>query len=184
MLDIAIHLNPVVSGLPREQLERDEELVSYSLVLLCRCCLYHRGIILLFGWKVAAPVQLFLLLAQGEALGRLEKTPRTIKDLAESLRRKTSRVLAPFGQDLENAPSETRPNGGECLRRLLCYRFEVEYASLPLGSRKLQAFALEACKQERMAQEEPGGCTADDLAEDLQRASEARVWLQLFLTPI
>ena len=33
-----------------------------------------------------------------------------------------------------------------------------------------------------MAPEEPGGCTTDDLAEELQRTSEAHVWLQLLLT--
>ena len=36
------------------------------------------------------------VLARGEALWRLEKTPRTIKDLVESLCRENSRVLAPF----------------------------------------------------------------------------------------
>ena len=120
--------------------------------------------------------------ARGEALWRLERTPRTIKDLVESLCEENSQFLVPFGEDLGNAPLETRLDGGECFRRLLCFRFEVEYTSLPLGARKLRAFTLEACQRERKMPEEPGGCTADDLAEDLQRASEAHVWLQLLLT--
>ena len=122
------------------------------------------------------------VLARGQALWRLEKTPRTIKDLVESLCQKNSWVLAPFGDELANAPLQTRVNGGECFRWLLCFRFEFEYASLPLVLGKLQAFALEACERERMAPEEPGGCTADDLAEELQRASEAHMWFQLLLT--
>ena len=87
------------------------------------------------------------VLSRGEARWRLEKTPRTTKDLVESPCQDISRDLAPFGEDLDNALLETRLNGGECFRRLLCFRFEFEYASLPLGSRKLQAFALEACER-------------------------------------
>ena len=41
------------------------------------------------------------VLARGEALWRLEKTPRTIKDLVESLCQDNSQVWAPFGEDLE-----------------------------------------------------------------------------------
>ena len=119
---------------------------------------------------------------EAKRFGVWKKTPRTIKDLLESLCQENSSVLVPFGEDLGNAQLETRLDGGECFCRLLCFRFEVEYTSLPLGARKLLAFALEACERERMAPEEPGGCTADDLAEELQRASEAHMWLQLSLT--
>ena len=40
----------------------------------------------------------------------------------------------------------------------------------------------EACRRERTAPEERGGWSAQDLAETLQRSSEAHVWLQLLLT--
>ena len=99
-----------------------------------------------------------------------------------SLCKGTSRVSSPFGEDLERAPLGARLNGGECFRRLLCFRFEVEYTSLPLGSKKLQAFLLEACERERTAPEEREVWTAEDLAKVLQGESEAHVWLQLLLT--
>ena len=73
-------------------------------------------------------------------------------------------------------------HGGECFRRLLCFRFEIEYTSLPLGSKKLQVFAREACERELASPEENGGLTAADFAEALQRASEAHVWLRQLLT--
>ena len=76
----------------------------------------------------------------------------------------------------------TRFSGGECYRRLVCFRFDVEYETLPLGAKKLQAFVQEACRRERTAPEERGGWSAQDLAETLQRSSEAHVWLQLLLT--
>ena len=72
--------------------------------------------------------------SSNETLWRLEKTPRTINDLVESLCQESSGVLVPFGEDLENVPLGTRLDGGECFRRLLCFRFEVEYTSLPLGA--------------------------------------------------
>ena len=65
---------------------------------------------------------------------------------------------------------------------MLCFRFEVEYPSLPLGSKKLQAFAREACERDLTSPEENREWTAADLAEALQRASEAHVWLRLLLT--
>ena len=100
----------------------------------------------------------------------------------ESLRQENSRFLSPFGEDLEREPLGTRLNGGERFRRLLCFRFEVKYTSLPLGATKLQAFLLEACERERAVPEEGGVWAAEDLAVVLQRASEERVWLQLLLT--
>ena len=119
---------------------------------------------------------------QGAGPWRLDKTPRSIEALVESLCQENSRFLTPFGNDFEKVPLGTRLNGGECFRRLLCFRFDVEYTSLPLGAKKLQAFALEACERERKAPEECGGWTADELAEALQRGSEAHVWLLLLLT--
>ena len=52
---------------------------------------------------------------------------------------------------------------------------------MPLGSKKLQAFVHEACRRERTAPEERGGWSAQDLAEALQRSSEAHARLQLLL---
>jgi len=51
-----------------------------------------------------------------------------------------------------------------------------------LGAKKLQAFMQEACSRERTAPEERGAWSTQDLAETLQRTSEAHVWLQLLLT--
>ena len=119
---------------------------------------------------------------QGAGPWRLDKTPRSIEALVESLCQENSRFLTPFGNDFEKVPLGTRLNGGECFRRLLCFRFDVEYTSLPLGAKELQAFALEACERERKAPEECGGWTADEIAEALQRGSEAHVWLLLLLT--
>ena len=62
------------------------------------------------------------------------------------------------------------------------FPFRCEYETLPLGAKKLQAFVQEACRRERTAPEERGGWSAQDLAETLQRSSEAHVWLQLLLT--
>ena len=122
------------------------------------------------------------MLAQGETVWRLEVTPRSTEGLVESLCNETSRFLAPFGEDLETLSLGTRLSGGECFRRLLRFRFEVEYISLPLGAKKLQAFALAACERERTAPEPRNGWTAEDLAEALQRASDAHIWLRLLLT--
>ena len=116
---------------------------------------------------------------QGAGPWRLDKTPRSIEALVESLCQENSRFLTPFGNDFEKVPLGTRLNGGECFRRLHCFRFDVEYTSLPLGAEKLQAFALEACERERKAPEECGGWTADELAEALQRGSEARCFVTL-----
>ena len=73
------------------------------------------------GGDAEAPVP-----ERDEAPWRLEKTPRTIKDLVELLCLETSRCLLPSGEGLERAPLGTGLNGGKCLRRLLCVRFEVE----------------------------------------------------------
>ena len=119
---------------------------------------------------------------QGAGPWRLDKTPRSIEALVESLCQENSRFLTPFGNDFEKVPLGTRLNAGECFRRMLSLQCDVEYTSLPLGAKKLQAFALEACERERKAPEECGGWTADELAEALQRGSEAHVWLLLLLT--
>ena len=85
---------------------------------------------------------------QGGAPWRLEKATRNMENLVQPLCENTSRVLSPFGKDPERKPLGTRLSGGEWFRRLLCLRFEIEYTSLPLGSKKLQAFTLEACERE------------------------------------
>ena len=122
------------------------------------------------------------VLAQGAAPWRLAKTPRNMEAFVESLCQVESRFLVPFGEDFETAPLGTRISAGECYRRLVCFRFDVPYETLPLGAKKLQAFVQEACRRERTAPEEGGAWSAQDLAETLQRSSEAHVWLQLLLT--
>ena len=57
--------------------------------------------------------------------------------------------MGPFGEDLETVPLGTRLSGGECYRQLVCFRFDVECESLPLGAKKLQAFVQEVCRRER-----------------------------------
>ena len=122
------------------------------------------------------------VLAPGAEHWRLAKTPLSVEALVQSLCQEESRFLSPFGEDLETVPLGTQLSGGECYRRLVCLRFQVAYESLPLGAKKLQAFLQEACMRERSAPEERGFWTAQDLAETLQRASEARVWLHALLT--
>ena len=86
----------------------------------------------------------------------LGKTPRNMEAFVESLCQEESRCLSPFGAGLETVPLGTRLSGGECYRRLVCFRFDVEYETLPLGAKKLQAFVQEACRRERTAPEERG----------------------------
>ena len=71
--------------------------------------------------------------APGAEYGRLAKTPRSMEAFVESLCQEESRCLRPFGADLETVPLGTRLSGGECYRRLVCFRFDVEYETLPLG---------------------------------------------------
>ena len=89
--------------------------------------------------------------APGAEYGRLAKTPRSMEAFVESLCQEESRCLRPFGADLETVPLGTRLSGGECYRRLVCFRFDVEYETLPLGAKKLQAFVQEACRRENCA---------------------------------
>ena len=81
-------------------------------------------------------------LEPGEQAWRLQMTPRSIENLVESLCTKKSCFLAPFGEDFELVPLATRLTGGECVRRLLCLRFKVEYTAMPLGVKKLQALVF------------------------------------------
>ena len=64
--------------------------------------------------------------APGAEHWRLAKTPRNTQAFVESLCQEESRCLSPFGEDLETAPLGTRLSGGECYRRLVCFRFDVE----------------------------------------------------------
>ena len=114
---------------------------------------------------------------------RLATTPRNMEAFVASLCQEESRYLVPFGEDFETMPLGTRLSAGECYRRLVSFRFDVQYETLPLGAKKLQAFVQEACQRERTAPEEHGAWSAQDLAETLQRSSEAHVWLNLLLTP-
>ena len=120
--------------------------------------------------------------AQGAEHWRLAQTPRNMEALVASLCQEESRFLVPFGEDFERVPLGTRLSGGECYRRLVCFRFDVQYEMLPLGAKKLEAFVQEACRRERAEPEESGAWTAQDLAETFQRSSEAHVWLRLLLT--
>jgi len=114
--------------------------------------------------------------AQGTERWRLTTTPRNMKELLESLCQKTSQRLTPFGEDLHTMPLGARLSSSECFRRLICFRFDVEYTSLPLGTKKLQTFVMEACEREQLTPAERGGLTAGDLAEALQSLNEMHIW--------
>ena len=51
-------------------------------------------------------------------------------------------------------------------------RFDVEYTSLPLGAKQLQAFVLEACEREQAAPVESGMTRSEDVAEALLRGAQ------------
>jgi len=90
--------------------------------------------------------------------------------------------MTPFGKDMDTMDLGRQLSGGECMRHFVALRFDVEYTSVPLGSRNAQAFILDACQRELGTPAVTQGCTAHMLAERLQRANDKHIWPQRLLT--
>ena len=67
-----------------------------------------------------------------EAEYSFEVSPHTLGEMQASLIDECSREFTPLGDDLATASLGACLIGGECYRRLLCLRFDVEYTPLPL----------------------------------------------------
>ena len=116
-----------------------------------------------------------------EAARGLKQTPRNVEELVAALCLEESWFMTPFGRDMDTMHLGRQLSGGECMRHLFALRFDVEYTSVPLGSRKAQAFILDACQRELGSPAVTQGCTAHMLAERLQRANDKHIWPQRLL---
>ena len=100
----------------------------------------------------------------------LPPTARSVAEIVLALRNEGSWRLAPFGHDLASIQCGTVLSGCEIFRRLICLRFEVDYTTLPLGAKKLTAFAVDACEREAQAMVDRGIYTSETRTESLARS--------------
>ena len=115
-----------------------------------------------------------------EARG-LEKTPRNVQEIVTALCNEESWVLTPLGQDMDTMQLGRQLKGGECLRRLFCLRFDVEYTPMPLGTKQAWNSIVNKCNRDLATPAQLPGWTADQLAERLQRENDQHIWPQQLL---
>ena len=75
-----------------------------------------------------------------------------------------------------------RLNAHTCFRHLYCLHFNVDYTSLPLGTKALHAFIVKACHEDLTRPVKMHGWTATDIAKMLEGDNDKHVWPQQLLS--
>ena len=81
-----------------------------------------------------------------------------------------------FGEDMEMVPLNGNPNQHTCFRHLYCLRYNVDYTSLPLGTKAFRTLIVKVCHEDLTRQAEMHGWTATDIAKTLQEENDKHVW--------
>ena len=108
-------------------------------------------------------------LAASEGVRSLEKTPRTVVNMIAAMQKDSSWVTVHFGEDMEMLPLDSHLDPHTCFRRLLCLRFNVDYTSLPLGTKATHAFIAKACHEDLARPVEMRGWTVTDIVKSSKK---------------
>ena len=90
--------------------------------------------------------------------------------------------MSPFGRDFEDLEFGSKLTASECLRRLLCLRFDVGYATLPMTNGKIMAYVQTKAQAGGGASEPAAGLDVEMLASILQEIAKESGWLRALLT--
>ena len=112
----------------------------------------------------------------------LLQTPRSVSDFAASLRSEGARATSPFGRDFEELEFGSKLGAPECLRRLLCLRFDVGYVTLPMTNGKIMAYVQTKAQAGSGASEPAAGLDVEMLASILEETAKVTRWLRCLLT--
>ena len=93
------------------------------------------------------------------------------------MRSEGARATSPFGRDFEELEFGSKLGAPECLRRLLCLRFDVEYVALPMTSGKIMAYVQTKAQAGSGASEPAAGLDVEMLASILQKIAEEHLSL-------